>query len=81
MDIVTDIYPEGPNLKKSLQMERGTGKHLKFNDDTEFPANFSSDLLRNSDNKREFYPYDKVLSKSQITKQPALVLIYQTVHI
>ena len=48
-------------------MERGTGKLLKFNDDTEFPANFSSDFLRNSDNKREFYPYvvDKVLSKSQ----------------
>ena len=65
MERGTDTYPEGPNLKGSSQMERGTGKHLKFNDDTEFPANFSSDLLRNSDSKREFYHYDKVLSKSQ----------------
>ena len=67
LDIVTDSYPEGTNLKESLQMERGIGKRIKFNDDTEFPANFASDFLRNSDNKREFYPYvvDKIISKSE----------------
>ena len=66
LDSVTDSYHEGPNLKESLQVERGTGTRLKFNDDTEFPAHFSSDLLRNSENKREYYPYvvDKILSKS-----------------
>ena len=66
LDIVTDSCPEGPNLKESLQVERGTGNRLKFKDDTEFPAHFSSDFLRNSENKGEYYPYvvDKILSKS-----------------
>ena len=68
LDIVTDSYLEGPNLKESLQVERGTGKRLKFNDDTEFPAHFSFDFLRDSENKREYYPYviDRILSKTYV---------------
>ena len=71
LDIVTDSYPNGLNLKESLQSERGVGKRLTFNDNTMFPTNFGSDFLRNSDNKREFYPYvvDKVISKCQFDEK------------
>ena len=33
-----------------------------------FPTNFGSDFLRNSDNKRDFYPYliDKIISKTRL---------------
>ena len=65
LDIVTDTYPEGMNLKEQLQVERGVGKRMNFHDDTDFPSDFASDFLRNSENKRNFYPYliDKIMTK------------------
>ena len=34
MDVVTDSYREGINLKESLQIERGVGKRLQFTDES-----------------------------------------------
>ena len=63
LDIVTDSYREGINLKENLQIERGVGKRLHFNDESKFPSNFASDFLHNTENKRDFYPYviDKII--------------------
>ena len=68
VDIVTDQYPKDMNLKESLQLDRGDGKRLVFQDSTYFPSNFGNDFLRNSENKRHLYPYliDKIISKTRL---------------
>ena len=67
MDVVTDSYREGINLKGNLQIERGVGNRLQFTDESKFPSNFGSDFLRNTENKIHFYPYviDKIISRYQ----------------
>ena len=64
----TDQYPKDMNLKESLQLDRGDGKRLVFQDSTYFPSNFGNDFLRNSENKRHLYPYliDKIISKTRL---------------
>ena len=37
IDIVCDLYPEGLNLKESIQIERGIGVQLNFDNGTVFP--------------------------------------------
>ena len=44
IDIVCDLYPEGLNLKESIQIERGIGIQLNFDNDTEFPSDFASNF-------------------------------------
>ena len=38
IDVVCHLYPEGLNLKESIQIERGTGVQLNFDNDTKFPS-------------------------------------------
>ena len=54
IDIVTDMYPDGINLKELTQTDRGVGARVNFNDEDEFPADFSTDFLRQTENKRFF---------------------------
>ena len=65
-DIVCDLYPEGLNLKESIQIERGIGVQLNFDNDTTFPSDFASNFLRKNENKCVLYPYlvDKLLEKA-----------------
>ena len=46
IDIVSDLYPEGLNLKESIQIERSIGVQLNFDNDIEFPSDFASNFLR-----------------------------------
>ena len=66
IDIVCDLYPEGLNLKELIQIERGIGVQLNFDNDTVFPSDFASNFLRKNKHKRVFYPYlvDKILEKA-----------------
>lgn len=56
------------NLKELTQIDCGEGKQEVFRDNSAFPTNFGSDFLRNSDNKRDFYPYliEKIISKTRL---------------
>ena len=65
IDIVCDLYPEGLNLKESIQIERDIDVQSNF-DDTEFPPDITSSFLRKIENKRMFYPYlvDKISEKA-----------------
>ena len=65
IDTVCDLYSEGLNLKELIQIERGIGIQLNFDNGTEFPSDFASDFLRKNENKRMFCPYlvDKILEK------------------
>ena len=56
IDIVCDLHPNGVNLKKSIQIERGIGAQSNFDHDTEFPSDFTSNVLRKNESKRVFYP-------------------------
>ena len=66
IDIVCDLYPEGLNLKELIQIERGIGVQLNFDNDTVFLSDFASNFLRKNKHKRVFYPYlvDKILEKA-----------------
>ena len=57
VDIVTDSYPDGINLKEITQNSRGIGMHVEFDNNTPFPVDFASDFLRRPENKRKFYLY------------------------
>ena len=50
IDVICDMYPEGLNLKELIQIERGVGSHVIFDDETEFPSDFASNLLRQNEN-------------------------------
>ena len=66
INIVCDLYPGGLNLKESIQIERGIGVQLNFDNDTEFPSDFASNFLRKNESKRVFSPclVDKILEKA-----------------
>ena len=57
IDVVCHLYPEVLNLKESVQIERGIGVQLNFDNDTKFPSDFASNFLRKNENKRVFHPY------------------------
>ena len=64
---MTDLYPDGINLKEITQHRRGIRRHVEFDNNTPFPINFASDFLRQSENNRKFYPYlvELILQKYQ----------------
>ena len=66
INIVCDLYPGGLNLKESIQIKRGIGVQLNFDNDTEFPSDFASNFLRKNESKRVFSPclVDKILEKA-----------------
>ena len=57
VDIVTDSYADGINLKEMTQHRKGIGMRVEFDNNTPFPTDFASDFLRRSENKRKFYQY------------------------
>ena len=65
IDIICDLYPESLNLKESIQIKRGIGVQLNFDNDTEFSSDFTSNFLRKNENKGVFYRclVDKILEK------------------
>ena len=46
VDIVTDTYPNGINLKEMTQNYRGTGIHVEFDNNIPFPTDFAGDFHR-----------------------------------
>ena len=53
------------NLKESIQIKRGIGVQLNFDNDTEFSSDVTSNFLRKNENKGVFYRclVDKILEK------------------
>ena len=51
VDIVTDSYSDGINLKEMTQHHRSIGEHVHFDKNTPFPIDFARDFLRRSENK------------------------------
>ena len=44
VDIVTDTYANGINLKEMTQHCSGTGMHVEFDNNIPFPTDFASDF-------------------------------------
>ena len=49
---MTNLYPDGINLKEMTQNSRGNEMHVEFDKNTLFPIDFVSDFLRRSENNK-----------------------------
>ena len=49
---MTNLYPDGINLKEMTQHSRGNEMHVEFDNNTLFPIDFVSDFLRRSENNK-----------------------------
>ena len=51
-DVICDRYFED-SLNEGVRHDRGSGIKINFDENSKFPASFSQDLLRNSENKEQ----------------------------
>ena len=54
------------NVKELIQVEKGTGVQLNFDNDTDFRSDFASNVLRKNESNRVFYVslVHKILEKA-----------------